>query len=189
MVPRSLFTTSVASASPSASSQMTTKFFVNVWGYDESMIKLIGKDAEGVYGSTPHVYFGEPAPGMKKVFDAYGRFRGKIPDFQWGTVQSPVIASYIRGWLNVALLKKGLEIIVDNWSTYSKLGGFSGPSVRSALETLKDWDPDGLAAAPITLIRTDHRPSTTTRIMQIKTGRITLVKSVTVERRKDWLGF
>ena len=120
--------------------------------------------------------------------DAYTRFRGTVPAFQWGTTQSPVIASYVRGWLNVMLLKKSLEIIVDNWATYSRLGGFSGPSVRSALETLKDWDPEGLAPA-VTLTRTDHRPSTTTRIMQIRNGRITLVKQVTVERRKDWLGF
>jgi len=111
-----------------------------------------------------------------------------VPEFQWGTVQSPVIASYIRGWLNVALLKKGLEIIVDNWTTYSRLGGFSGPSIRSALETLKDWDPAGLAP-PITLSRTDHRPSTATRIVQIRNGRITPVKPVNVERRRDWLGF
>ena len=167
---------------------LTTKFFVNVWGYDENMIKLIGKDSEGVYGSTPHTYFGEPAAGLRRMTDAYTRFRGSVPQFQWGTVQTPVIASYIRGWLNVFLLKKGLEVIVDNWGTYSRLGGFSGPSVRSALETLKDWDPEGLAPA-VTLTRTDHRPSTITRIMQIKGGRITLVKQVSVERRKDWLGF
>ena len=167
---------------------LTTRFFVNVWGYDESMIKLIGKDAEGVYGSTPHTYFGEPAPGLRKMTDAYTRFRGRVPQFQWGTTQTPVIASYVRGWLNVFLLKKGLEVIVDNWNTYSRLGGFSGPSVRSALETLKEWDPEGLAPA-ITLARTDHRPSTITRVMQIKEGRITLVRQVSVERRKDWLGF
>lgn len=167
---------------------LTTRFFVNVWGYDESMIKLIGKDAEGVYGSTPHVYFGEPSAGMKTVMDAYTRFRGRVPEFQWGTVQTPVIASYIRGWLNVSLLQKGLEIIVDNWTTYSRLGGFSGPSIRSALETLKEWDPAGLAP-PVTLSRTDHRPSTATRIVQIRNGRITLVRPVNVERRKDWLGF
>lgn len=167
---------------------LTTRFFVNVWGYDESMIKLITKDAEGVYGSTPHAYFGEPAAGLRRMTDAYTRFRGRIPQFQWGTPQTPAIASYVRGWLNVFLLKKGLEVIVDNWTTYSRLGGFSGPSVRSALETLKEWDPEGLAPA-VTLTRTDHRPSTITRIMQIKEGRITLVKQVSVERRKEWLGF
>jgi branched-chain amino acid transport system substrate-binding protein len=81
-----------------------------------------------------------------------------------------------------------LEIIVDNWATYSRLGGFSGASVRSAIETIKDWDTEGLAPA-ITLTRTDHRPSTTTRILTVKDGRVTVVTTVTVERRKDWLGF
>src|SRR5439155_555907 len=49
-------------------------------------------------------------------------------------------------------------------------------------------DPDGLAPV-VTLARDDHRPSTTTRIVTVRDGRITVVKSVTVERRKDWLGF
>ncbi len=167
---------------------LTTRFVVNVWGFDENMIKLIGKDADGVLATTPHVYYGEPAPGMTKIFDALRRFYNKQPDFTWGTTQTPFIASYIRGWLNVYLLKKGLEIIVDNWDTYSRLGGFSGPSVRSALETLKNWNPDGLAA-PVTLARDDHRPSTTTRIVTVRSGRIVVVKQVTVDRRKDWLGF
>jgi hypothetical protein len=46
-----------------------------------------------------------------------------------------------------------------------------------------------LAAAPITLTRDDHRPSTTTRIVTVRNARIVVLKSVTVERRKDWLGF
>lgn len=167
---------------------LTTRFVVNVWGFDENMIKLIGKDADGVLATTPHAYYGEPAAGMTKIFDALRRFYNKQPDFTWGTTQTPFIASYVRGWLNVYLLKKGLEIIVDNWATYSRLGGFSGPSVRSALETLKNWDPDGLAA-PVTLARDDHRPSTTTRIVTVRNGRVVVVKQVTVERRKDWLGF
>ncbi len=169
---------------------LKTRWFVNVWGYDENMIKLIGQAAEGVYGSTPHAYFGEPVAGAKTLFDAYKRFQGKdVPKFDWGTTNTPYIASYIRGWLNVYLLKRGLETIVDGWSSYGPQAGFLGTNVRSALELLRNWDPDGLAAAPITLTRDDHRPSTTTRIMQVKNGRIVLVESVTVERRKDWLGY
>jgi branched-chain amino acid transport system substrate-binding protein len=168
---------------------LKTRWFVNVWGYDENMIKLIGKAAEGVYGSTPHAYFGEPVPGMKTLYDAYTRFQGKdVPKFDWGTTNTPYIASYIRGWLNVYLLKRGLETIVDGWSSYGPQAGFLGTNVRSALELLKNWDPDALAA-PITLARDDHRPSTTTRIMQVKNGRVVLVETVTVERRKDWLGY
>ncbi len=167
---------------------LLTRFAVNVWGFDENMIKLIGKSAEGVFASTPHVYYGEPAVGRDKMFDALRRFHNRQPNFTWGTTETPFAAPYVRGWLNVMLLKKGLEIIVDNWGTYSRLGGFSGPSVRSALETVKGWDPDGLTAS-ITLTRKDHRPSTTTRIVTVKDGRITVLKTVTVERRKDWLGF
>ncbi|MCL6551857.1 MAG: ABC transporter substrate-binding protein [Firmicutes bacterium] len=168
---------------------LPTRWFVNVWGFDENMIKLIGAAAEGTYGSTPHAYFGEPVPGMKTIFDAYRRFQGKeVPQFQWGTTQTPYIASYIRGWLNVYLLRRGLEQIVDGWSSYGRLGGFAGVNVRSALELLRNWDPEGLAP-PITLTRDDHRPSTTTRIMQVRNGRIVVVEQVTVERRKDWLGY
>ncbi|MDQ7850305.1 MAG: ABC transporter substrate-binding protein [Armatimonadota bacterium] len=166
---------------------LKTRWFVNVWGFDENMIRLVGAAAEGVYGSTPHAYYGEPGvAGMRTIFDAYRRFEGKeVPAFQWGTTQTPYIASYIRGWLNVFLLKKALEIMVDNWASYRS---FNGPAVRSAIELLKEWDPDGLAP-PITITRTDHRPSTTTRIVQVQDGRIRVVQGVTVERRPDWLGF
>jgi len=168
---------------------LATRWFVNVWGFDENMIKLIGPAAEGVMASTPHVYFGEPAAGMRTIYDAYRRFQGKdVPTFNWGTVQAPYIASYIRGWLNVFMLKRGLEHIVDGWNSYANLGGVNGPNVRSALELLRNWDPEGLAP-PITVTRDDHRPSTTTRIVQVRNGRIGVLEQVTVERRKDWLGY
>lgn len=166
---------------------LTARFFVNVWGFDESMITLIGKDAEGVFASTPHAYYGEPAAGMAKLFDVLRRFHNKDANFGWGTAETPFLASYVRGWLNVLLLKKGLEIAVDNWTTYARQEGLRGPSVRAALETLKEWDPEGLAPA-ITITKTDHRPSTTTRIVTIRKGRIVVVKQITIERRKDWLG-
>ncbi|MDR7420827.1 MAG: ABC transporter substrate-binding protein [Armatimonadota bacterium] len=184
-------TTNSASVTVRDASQagLKTRWFVNVWGYDENMIKLIGQAAEGVYGSTPHVYVGENTPGMRTIYDAYKRFQGKdMPKFEVGTPQTPYIASYIRGWLNVYLLKRGLEQIVDGWPSYGRLGGFAGVNVRSALELLKNWDPDGLAP-PITLARDDHRPSTTTRIMQVQKGKIVPVETVTVDRRKDWLGY
>ncbi len=184
-------TTNSASVTVRDASQagLRTRWFVNVWGYDENMIKLVGRSAEGVYGSTPHVYVGENVPGMRTIYDAYRRFQGRdVPRFEVGTPQTPYIASYVRGWLNVFLLKRGLEQIVDGWSSYGRLGGFAGTNVRSALELLKSWDPDGLAP-PITLSRDDHRPSTTTRIMQIRNGKIVLADTVTVERRKDWLGY
>jgi branched-chain amino acid transport system substrate-binding protein len=184
-------TTNSASVTVRDASQagLKTRWFVNVWGYDENMIKLVGQAAEGVYGTTPHVYVGENVAGMKTIYDAYKRFQGKdVPKFEVGTPQTPYIASYIRGWLNVYMLKRGLEQIVDGWASYGRLGGFAGVNVRSALELLKNWDPDGLAPA-ITLARDDHRPSTTTRIMQIQRGKIVLVEPVTVDRRKDWLGY
>lgn len=167
---------------------LTTRFVVNVWGFDENMIKLIGKDAEGVMASTPHVYYGEPSAGMRTMFDVLRRFHNKQPNFTWGTTQTPFIASYVRGWLNVMLLKRGLEVVVDGWNSYSRLGGFSGPSIRSAMETVKNWDPAGLAP-PITITRTDHRPSTVTRIVTVRNGRIIVLRTVTIERRRDWLGF
>lgn len=183
-------TTSSASVTVRDAKQVGAKarWFVNVWGFDESMLKRIGAAAEGVYGSTPHVYYGEPAPGMRTIFDAYRRFQGReVPKFEWGTVDSPYIASYIRGWLNVYLLRRALEIVVDNWATYGRLG-LTGASIRGALELIRNWDPEGLAP-PITITREDHRPSTTTRIMQIRGGKIRPVETVTVERRKDWLGW
>lgn len=168
---------------------LRTRFGVNVWGYDENLLKLAGAASEGVYGNTPHAYYGEPVPGMKKMFDALRRFHGKEPNFQWGTTQTPFIASYVRGWMNVYLLKRALEIIVENYDTYTRTyGGITGPAIKAALESIRGWDPEGLTPR-ISITADDHRPSTTTRIFVVKNGRITLAASVSVERRPNWLGF
>jgi branched-chain amino acid transport system substrate-binding protein len=74
------------------------------------------------------------------------------------------------------------------WEAMKKAEALDGPSVKAALETLKDFDTGGLTA-PVTFTSTDHRPNTTLNINKMDAeGKIVTVKTVTLERRPEWLG-
>jgi len=61
-------------------------------------------------------------------------------------------------------------------------------SLVAAAEALQDFTCS-LCLAPINMSPTDHRPNTSLRIMTVdKTGKIVLVKQVSVERKAEWLG-
>jgi len=59
--------------------------------------------------------------------------------------------------------------------------------VKAALETFKNFDLGGLTE-PVTYAPTDHRPTTTVNIYQIKDGKLTKAKKYDMDRRPDWLG-
>jgi len=59
--------------------------------------------------------------------------------------------------------------------------------VKAALETLKDFDLGGLTA-PVSYTSSDHRPTTTVSIYQIKNGKLAKAKQYEMERKPEWLG-
>ena len=74
------------------------------------------------------------------------------------------------------------------WEGLKRASALDGPSVKAAIETLKDFDTGGLTA-PITYTPTDHRPNTTLNINKMDAeGKIVTVKTVALERRPEWLG-
>jgi len=85
---------------------------------------------------------------------------------------------YVQGWSSMMVMWEGLK----------RAEALDGPSVKAALETITDLDMGGLTA-PITYTPTDHRPNTTLNINKIDAdGKIVTVKTVTLERRPEWLG-
>ena len=52
------------------------------------------------------------------------------------------------------------------WEGLKRASALDGPSVKAALETIKDFDTGGLTA-PVTFTPTDHRPNTTLNINKI----------------------
>jgi len=147
---------------------LTTKFFSNIWGIDETTPKLAGGAEEGALVMAGSTTFGSTVPGMKLLMEVT-RYPG------------PPVTHYIRGYVSMMVLTEALKIA-------DKKGQLNGPGVKEALETLKDFDTGGLTPAKITFTPTDHRPFMTVNIMEFQKGKMVLKQSVELPRKKEWLG-
>ncbi|GBE15997.1 MAG TPA: ABC transporter substrate-binding protein [Proteobacteria bacterium] len=148
---------------------LTTKFIINVWGFDENLTKMAGDAANGrTYGMGPFAMWGADVPGMKAPMEMA---KSKNPD-------AVHTVHYIQSWTSMNVM----------WEAMKRAKTLDGPGLKAALETLKDFDTGGLTA-PITFTATDHRPNTTLNVNMINDeGKIELVKSITLERKPEWLG-
>jgi branched-chain amino acid transport system substrate-binding protein len=148
---------------------LDTKFLINVWGFDENLPKLAGDAVKGrAYGMGPFAMWGADVPGMAAPMAMHTK---KHPD-------DSHTVHYIQGWSSMMVM----------WEALKKTEALDGASVKAALETIKDLDTGGLTA-PVTYTSTDHRPNTTLNInMMDAEGKIVTIKTVTMERRPEWLG-
>ncbi|MDA8123453.1 MAG: ABC transporter substrate-binding protein [Deltaproteobacteria bacterium] len=146
---------------------LKTQFFVNIWGADETTPKLAAGAEEGtlVMGGSP--IYGDKVPGMKQLMEI--------------TKNQPQVTHYIRGYVSMMVLTEALK-------RADKKGKITGPSVKDALESLKDFDTQGLTPSKITFSATDHRPHTTVNILEIAKGKLVFKKSITLPRKAEWLG-
>ncbi len=149
---------------------LDTKFLINVWGFDENLVKLTGDAAnERAYGMAPFTFYGIDVPGMAPVLEMHQK---KHPD-------DSHTVHYIQGWVSMMVM----------WDALKKAETLDGPGVRAALEKVTDFDTGGLTAANITFTSTDHRPNTTLFIYKVDAeGKQVPVKEVTLERKPEWLG-
>jgi len=147
---------------------LTTKFFSNIWGIDETTPKLAGGAEEGALVMAGSVVYGAPVAGMGQLEQA-SRYPG-----------APV-THYIRGYVSMMVLAEALKIA-------DKKGQLNGPGVKAALETLKDFDTGGLTPAKLTFTPTDHRPSMTVNIMEMQKGKLVLKQTIELPRKAEWLG-
>jgi len=148
---------------------LDTKFIINVWGFDENLPKLAGDAVnERAYGMGPFAMWGADVPGMKAPMEMHKSKHG----------DDSHTVHYVQGWSSMMVMWEGLK----------RASALDGPSVKAAIETLKDFDTGGLTA-PVTYTPTDHRPNTTLNINKMDAeGKIVTVKTVTLERRPEWLG-
>jgi len=145
---------------------LKTKFFVNIWGADESTPKLAGGAEEGTLVMVGSTVYGSKVPGMKQLMEI--------------TKNQPQVTHYIRGYVSMMVLTEALKIA-------DKKGELNGPGIKAALETLKDFDTGGLAANKITFTATDHRPFMTVNIMEFQKGKMVLRRRPTCRaRRSGW---
>jgi branched-chain amino acid transport system substrate-binding protein len=148
--------------------KLKTKFIINVWGFDETLPAMAGKEAEpyaiGLAAVTP---WGVNVPGMKAVLDSAGGKKYTL--------------HYVKAWVSMLTMAEGLK-------RAKKAGKLNGPGLKAALETIKDFKTGGLAN-PITFTPTDHRPSTATAFYGIKGGNLYKIKDVTFKRQQKYLGW
>jgi branched-chain amino acid transport system substrate-binding protein len=149
---------------------LKTRFLINVWGFDENLVKLTGDAAdERAYGMAPFTFYGTDVPGMKPIMEIH---RQKHPNETY-TVH------YIQAWVSMMVM----------WDALKNATTLDGPGVKAALEQIHDFDTGGLTAAPITFTPTDHRPNTTLFIYKVNSeGKIVPVTKATLERKPEWLG-
>lgn len=148
---------------------------VNNWGYDENLVRLAGPAAEGVMGIAVTAFYGEKVPLMDKVIEYTKRMNPGVP-------QEARMIRTVQSWVQVLMMADGMR-------RADKAGKFTGPGLKEAFETLKDWTP-GLGKPPLTLTATDHRPGSVIPIYRIKGGKFELVKQVDLKARwpKQWDG-
>lgn len=145
---------------------MDTVFFSNIWGSDENLPTLAGADANGAYSNQAAAVYGQDVPGMKVIMEL--------------TDNKPQMTHYVRGFVSVLVMAEGLKRAAAN-------GPVTGEAVKTSLETLRDYDPMGLAPL-ISFFPDDHRPNMAVFIYTIKDGKLTFVKEEILERRAEWLG-
>ncbi|HSB20687.1 MAG TPA: ABC transporter substrate-binding protein [Anaeromyxobacteraceae bacterium] len=149
---------------------LTTKFGSNPYGFSEQLPLVAKEAAEGVTGVVPHVPWGENVPGMKAMMDFH---KAHHPNDTHD-------AMYVRGWTYVMVWSEALR-------RADKAGNLTGPGVKAAAETLRDFDTGGLTSH-LTYTPTDHRPTTKTKVYMVKGGKLVFVKEYEMPRRADWLG-
>jgi branched-chain amino acid transport system substrate-binding protein len=115
----------------------------------------------------PTAPWGADVPGMKAVVES-----AKGENYTM---------HYIKSWVSTMVMVEGMK-------RAKKAGKLDGPGLKAALETIKDFDTQGLTA-PITFTPEDHRPNTSCAIGGVKDGKLYIVKSVKFPREAKYIGW
>ncbi len=141
-------------------------FFTNIWGSDENLIKMAGDASEGAFSLQAAAVYGQDVPGMKTILEV--------------SKNQPQMTHYIRGFVSMLAMGEGIRLAAAK-------GPVTGPSIKAAVEGMKDYDPMGLAPK-ISFLPTDHRPSMAVFLYKIVGGKLTFVAQENLERKAEWLG-
>jgi branched-chain amino acid transport system substrate-binding protein len=111
---------------------MTSKWMGTFWTMDNSTVMKMGEGGDGFMGVMPFRYYydTEKAPMLEKI-------RAMRPEYQ-GT-------PYIQGFLTAMLFTEAIKRTLDAGKP------LSGPNLKAALNSIKDFDTGGLIGVPITI--------------------------------------
>jgi branched-chain amino acid transport system substrate-binding protein len=145
---------------------MNCTFFSNIWSSDENIFKLAGEAAEGHFGLQGAAIYGQDVPGMELIRKLTGGEHR--------------MTHYVRGFVSAMVMCEGMKMA-------KAAGEVTGESIKAALETMRDFDPMGLAPA-ISYFPDDHRPNLSVNVCTFRGGKLEFVKTTILERKKEWLG-
>jgi branched-chain amino acid transport system substrate-binding protein len=162
-------------------SGLVTDHIVNTWAFDESLIRMAGKAADGVMGASVCAYYGEDVPLMDKI-KLYGqRYNPGVPTARR-------LNRTTQAWANVLALREAL-IRADT------SGELSGQNImKKGFETFEAVDI-GLGVPPLTFTAADHRASGEVNIYQIKSQKFVFMTRIDLKGRwpgkwaGEWFGW
>lgn len=178
-----------------AAAGVTVQFLGNVWGMDENAMKAAGQAANGViFPVRTGAVWGEDVPGMAQV-----RAISAASD-QAGATHRPV--HYLAGVCAAMLMVEAMETAAANG------GAITGERIRDGFYARQNWVPAGFEGVcnPSTFTPQDHRGTLTVGLyrshvtgntaegsvadlLRAGTMRLEKVTTVTLDRRRDWLGW
>ncbi len=154
---------------------------INNWGFDETLLRLAGKSAEGVLGAASCAFFGQNVPLMNKLIKYAKLYNPGVPP-------ENRLNRTVQAWANVLVLWEALK-------RADKAGSLSGISIlKNGFETMRGFDI-GLGLSPITLTSSDHRISGKIPIYEIRSGKFRILEVVDLKRRwphrwrDQWFGW
>ena len=139
----------------------------NIWGNDENLTKMGGAAADGHLGIQAAAVYGQDVPGMAVI--------KKI------TNNEHQMTHFLRGFVSMLVMAEGIEQAASK-------GKVTGETIKTALETMRDFDPMGLAPK-ISFFPDDHRPNMAVNIVTFKNGgQMEFAATEELPRSKAWLG-
>lgn len=127
------------------------------WCADEIFVELAGDAAEGVVGTLPFASTTTDVPGIEKVAE-YAESQGQD--------LTELSLHYSQGWWTMAVMTEGIR------RTLADGKDVTGENIRASLETLEDFDTEGVTA-PVTFTSEDHRGTRSLRLYQVEDGQWT----------------
>lgn len=112
---------------------MTSKWMGTFWTMDSSTVMKMGPAGDGFMGVMPYRYYYDtsaPAPTLERI-------RKQRPEYQ--------STAYMQGYLAAMLFVESAKRCLDAGKP------LTGPNLKAALNSLKDFDTGGLIGVPITI--------------------------------------
>lgn len=112
---------------------LKTKFMGTFWSMDNSLWAKVGDAADGFMGVMPYRYYYDQDPKAPML----AKIKQMRPEYQ--------STAYMQGFLTAMLFCEAVKRTLDAKKE------LTGPNMKAALNTIKDFDTGGIIGVPITI--------------------------------------